>query len=321
MTAGDPAVDLAALALDVRGRVPTLDAVLPDERNHRDDDTLLELATTYAESTARAACGAVLLISVVARLAFAALQHWLSHCTRQPGLKRYVLPSGDVYFGDRFDVNMWGHSVSSRLAELGNQYFAGAFVIAAIVATFAERRAVARFIRIVEMPDPWQAGRRMVARASRWFGALWPAGIAAIVTSFCAAREFGVDGWKSPSDFAWMNVHRPRVFAWASYIHWFDTARFDLLCLAIAAAVAASISFTLRRPRWLRSRWVGYLAGALAVCVFASAYVIGDVDWSYQGQWPHDTWLYPMVIGVGSLASLVCFASAAAQMRRGGRAP
>ena len=170
------ATDAAALADDVRDRVPVLAELLVDEREREDRVALLVLARTYADRVARAAAGAVLLALTTATLvslAFAAVRHG------------WVGVGHDRRFIDGGAFVAW----TSCFEHSG--YLLGALGIATVVASFARRRAMQYFTRAVTTPDPIASGRDVLARAEPWFAAAWTSG----AVMFCAyvgiASAFG----------------------------------------------------------------------------------------------------------------------------------
>jgi hypothetical protein len=305
--------DLAALAVDVRSRMRSLDAVLPDERDHR-DATLLELATAYADRVARASFGAALLASVVATLAAKLVQAQLSYFSRTGSGRLPVhVTSPAVY--DRADFVGRARWLTEWMEPLGTPWHAVMTIaFAMLVAAYARRRAMRRCFGVVDTADPCATARRMSARAQPWFVASWSAGLAAFAVFSCATIAFDVTSF-GPW-YSWILVHAPGALAWHAHQEVIELARGRELCAAVIATTIASVALARWQPRWLSARWIAYVAGIVAAVTLAVGFTYGHD--CYNPRFPelsHETPLYLAVLAIGALAALVAASSFALRNR------
>jgi hypothetical protein len=305
--------DLAALASEVRSRVMSFDVALPDERNRR-DDTLLDLATAYADRVARASFGATLLVSVVATLAFWIIEARLSYFVRTaPKSLSLHVTSLAVY--DRADYIRRAGWLTDWMDPIGTPSHAVMTIaFAMLVAAYARRRALRRCFGVVDTADPCASARQMIARAQPWFVASWSAGLAAFAVFSAATIAFDVT--RFGPWYSWILVHSPGAMAWHAHQEVIELARGRELCAAVICTTIAGLGLARWRPRWLSAPWIAYVGGVVAVVVLALGFTYGRD--CYNPRYPelsHETPLYVAVIAIGSFAVLLAASSFALRTR------
>jgi hypothetical protein len=244
--------DVAALADDVRDRVPTLVELLADEPAREGRVAVLVLARTYADRVARAAAGAVLLALTTATLvslAFAAgRQGWV-------GVGQYL---------DGGAVVAW----TSWFASVG--YSLGALGIAVVAAGLAGPRAMRYFARAVATPDPIATGRDLLARAEPWLAVVWTSGVVMFCAYVAVASAFG---YSTVADDVFVYVNDATTAC--AYVR-------DL-CIALPIVVAASVWVARRPPNWLATRYATQLSLVVALLTLGLAFNLGT-----SSTWHHE---------------------------------
>ena len=281
--------DLAMLGRETRGHVPALDAMMPDEAVRRENATLLELASTYAKSAASAAWGGTALVVVVSALVLI-----VSSAVQAPVYGRGLpWPRWIDWFSFEDRKNpIW------------------VFVLALACSDVARRRAVARFATLVSAaPDPIGLGRRLVQRMEPWRIALRTAGIASFGVVFCVIIAFQFEAVVGAPPYDWL-FRQHSYFIVMTQWHTHEIGRLRDLCIAVSSIVVSSIWIARRRPRFLRSRLLGWGALGVAVVAAAAAFRLGAPADDYHGGFmPAFEHTRTLVTAIGALGLFVAVAS------------
>jgi hypothetical protein len=293
------AVELAALADDVRGDVPSLDSMLPVDR--ADDRELLALSAAYVDRASRIAWGVVLFTPVAITLVLLAVQAitlWLPHEPQQL-FWRYI---------------EWDSESSSWLLDL-DDYAQMSFTIcvAAIVAGFVRRYAAARFARSVAGPEPLAVAHAMLARIQPWFVACWTIGLVVFCGFFATVHAFQVSSlvfeFSRGDFFSWGNPSSS-LLSWAADQHFDATSRIRELWILTPTVVIGAIWVARRAPFWLRVRYVGWAGSAVALLALAGAFAVCDYDLHHHTIVAHSILRTAIVVvgGIGLFATVSSFA-------------
>jgi hypothetical protein len=249
------AVELAALADDVRRDVPSLDAMLPDD--HSSDRELLALSAAYVDRASRIAWGLTLFVPVAVTLVLL-------------GVQAVTLWVPEFGWGSSYIE--WGIRPWQWLLEIdssGHAFFA--ICVAAIVASFARRHAGAKFARLVDGPDPVGVGRATLAQLEPWCIACWTTGLVAFCGFFATVLIFDVSDLVYYA--TWNELGRSDL-RFSVAVHDVITSRIRDLWILVPSVVICASWIAWRPVVWLRTRfavWSGVLVTWLA---FAAALAI-----------------------------------------------
>jgi hypothetical protein len=304
--------DLAVLASDVRHAALGLAAILP--RDDGDDQTLLGLATTYIDRVSRAAAGAAL---------FAVIAGTLVLLEIRVHVQTVSLPAGAFHIGRyhasdfEFIIRRFAGWLSFWLEDLNDvRNIVVLLAFAAAVGGAARKSAAKRFARTVDMPDPIEAGRNLVARSAPWFVALWTSGLVALCAFFAMTIAFHI----SDVGFVpmWNAILISPGLLEAVREHFEIAARVRDVCIAVSVTTLASVWLARRRPAWLRAWPIAWLALVVALLAFRFEYQLGVEDATHYHFGPDDARPTPVVIasGLALFISLASFALRSVHRRK-----
>jgi hypothetical protein len=288
------AVELAALADDVRRDVPALDGMLADEHVRHDNKLLLELSEAYVHRVSRAAWGIALLVPILMTLMALTLQAYSPAWLPDPAE------------GSRFLIGLSTHDWLDSLNA--PQHWILQICVAAIVAAVARRRAAMRFARLTRGSEPIAIARAEIARLDSWAVAVWTIGVVACFAFCSTVTAYRATGLLTLPVSVKVNVTTEAT--WQQTVRALGVAaRIRDIGIAIALATIASAWIARRRAVWLQTRRVPVIGMTIALITLASErwmpYVLGE-----NGAVAYASWQASMVI-IGALAMCVSIGSLA----------